>query len=77
MPTIAVIALAQAPRLLGFLTLAPYLGELLDRLLDVWVLTLVLFGLHHGLGMTVQGAALLALLGWAAMRVLPSSSAGR
>ena len=54
-PTIAVIALAQAPRLLGFLTLAPYLGELLDRLLDVWALTLVLFGLHQGVGMTVAG----------------------
>ena len=54
-PTLAVIALAQAPRLLGFLTLAPYFGELFDRFLDVWVLTLVLFGLHQGLGMTDRG----------------------
>jgi hypothetical protein len=69
-PTLAVVALAQAPRLLGFLTLAPYLGELFDRLLEVWVLTLVLFGLHHGVGMTVQGAAVLALLGWASMHAL-------
>lgn len=69
-PTLAVIALAQAPRLLGFLTLAPYLGELLDRFLDVWVLTLVLFGLHHGLGMALPAAALLALLGWTAERAL-------
>jgi hypothetical protein len=69
-PTLAVIALAQAPLLLGFLTLAPYFGELLERFLDVWVLTLVLFGLHQGLGMTVAGAALLALLGWASTRVL-------
>jgi hypothetical protein len=70
LPTIAVIALAQAPRLLGFLTLGPYLGELLDRLLDVWVLTLVLFGLHHGLGLPVHVAALVALLGWVAQRLL-------
>ena len=69
-PTLAVIALAQAPRLLGFLTFAPYFGELFDRLLDVWVLLLVLYGLHQALGMTVQGAAVLALLGWAATRVL-------
>jgi hypothetical protein len=69
-PTLAVIALAQAPLLLGFLTLAPYFGELLERFLDVWVLTLVLFGLHQGLGMTIAGAALLALLGWASTRVL-------
>jgi hypothetical protein len=69
-PTIAVIALAQAPLMLGFLTLAPYLGELLDRLLDVWAMTLVLFGLHKGLGMTVEGAALIALLGWGSMHAL-------
>lgn len=70
LPTIAVIALAQSPRLLGFLTLAPYLGELLDRFLDVWVLTLVLYGLHEGLDMGIEAAALLALLGWAAARAL-------
>jgi hypothetical protein len=69
-PTLLVIALAQAPLLLGFLTLAPYFGELLERFLDAWVLTLVLFGLHEGLGMTLAGAAALALLGWAATRVL-------
>jgi hypothetical protein len=70
MPTLVVIALAQAPFLLGFLTLAPYFGELLERFLDVWVLTLVLFGLHKGLGMTIESAALLALLGWGSTRVL-------
>jgi hypothetical protein len=69
LPTIAVVGLAQAPRLLGFLTLAPYFGELFDRLLDVWVLTLVLFGLHQGIGLPAHTAALLALLGWAAMRL--------
>jgi hypothetical protein len=69
-PTLAVIALAQAPLLLGFLTLAPYFGEIFERFLDVWVLTLVLFGLHKGLGMSLEGAALLALLGWASTRVL-------
>lgn len=69
-PTIAVIALAQAPRLLGFLTLAPYLGELFDRLLDVWVLALVVYGLHVGIGLPAHGAALLALFGWAAQRLL-------
>jgi hypothetical protein len=69
-PTIGVVALAQAPRLLGALTLAPYLGEWLDRLLEVWVLTLTLFGLHVGLGLPVEGAALAALLGWVAVRLL-------
>ena len=70
LPTVSVIALGHAPRLLGFLVLAPYFGELFDRLLDVWVLMLVLFGLHHGVGLPVHAAALMALLGWGAMRLL-------
>jgi hypothetical protein len=70
LPTVAVIALAHAPRLLGFLTLAPYLGEMLDRLLDVWVMTLMLFGLHHGIGLPLHGAAALALLGLGSVRLL-------
>jgi hypothetical protein len=70
LPTIAVIALAHAPRLLGFATLAPYFGELFDRLLDVWVALLVLYGLHRGVGVPVHGAAMLALLGWGSLRLL-------
>jgi hypothetical protein len=69
-PTIGVVGLAHAPRLLGVLTLAPYLGEWLERLLDVWVLALTLFGLHVGLGLPVETAALAALTGWAAVRLL-------
>ena len=64
------VALAHAPRLLGALTLAPYLGEWLDRLLEVWVLTSTLFGLHHGLGLPLRSAAVSALLGWIAVRVM-------
>jgi hypothetical protein len=69
-PTIGVVALAHAPRLLGCLTLAPYLGELLDRLLDVWILALMLFGLHVGLSVPIEGAVLSAGLGWVAIRLL-------
>ncbi|MBP7002497.1 hypothetical protein [Amaricoccus sp.] len=70
LPTAAVVALAHAPRLLGILTLAPYIGEQLDRAIDVWVLLLTLFGLHHGLGLPFAGAAFFAFSGWAAMRLL-------
>lgn len=70
LPTIAVLSLAHAPRLLGFLTLAPYFGELFDRILGVWVLMLTLFGLSVGIGLPVYGAALLALLGWVMARAL-------
>lgn len=69
-PVIGIIALAQAPRLFGILTLAPYFGEALNRLLDVLVFGLILFGLHHGIGIPVGIAAMAALLGWVAIRLM-------
>ena len=69
-PVIGIIALAQAPRLFGILTLAPYFGEALNRLLDVLVFGLILFGLHHGIGIPVGIAAVAALLGWVAIRLM-------
>lgn len=69
-PVIGIIALAQAPRLFGILTLAPYFGEALSRLLDVLVFGLILFGLHHGIGIPVGIAAMAALLGWVAIRLM-------
>ncbi len=69
-PVIGVITLAQAPRLLGLFILAPHIGEAFSRLLDVWVFALILFGLHHGIGIPVGIAAMAALLGWVAIRLL-------
>ncbi len=69
-PTASVVALAHSPLIFGLLTLAPYLGEQLDRALDVWVLLLTLFGLHHGLGLPFADAAFFAFAGWASMRIL-------
>lgn len=69
-PVIGVIALAQAPRLLGLFVLAPHVGEAFSRLLDVWVFALILFGLHHGIGIPIVVAALAALMGWLAIRLL-------
>jgi hypothetical protein len=69
-PVIGVIALAHAPRLLGLLILAPHVGEAFSRFLDVWVFALILFGLHHGIGIPVGIAAMAALLGWLAIRLL-------
>ncbi|RST87375.1 hypothetical protein EJC49_06100 [Aquibium carbonis] len=69
-PVIGIIALAQAPRLFGILTLAPYFGEALSRFLDVLVFGLILFGLHHGIGIPVGIAAMAALLGWVAIRLM-------
>jgi hypothetical protein len=69
-PVIGIIALAQAPRLFGILTLAPYIGEAFSRLLDVAVFGLILFGLHHGIGIPLGIAAMAAFLGWAAIRLM-------
>lgn len=69
LPTLAVIALAHAPRLLGALTLTPYFGETLDRVLDAWIVLLVVFGLNTGLGLPLGAAAMLALFGWLALRL--------
>jgi len=69
LPTIAVVALAHAPRMLGALTLTPYFGEVLDRALDAWIVLLVVFGLHSGLALPLGVAAMLALLGWLSQRV--------
>ncbi|MFN3548556.1 MAG: hypothetical protein ACK4U0_13790 [Mesorhizobium sp.] len=69
-PVIGIIALAQAPRLFGILTLAPFFGEGLSRLLDVFVFALILFGLHHGIGIPFGIAAMAALLGWVAIRLM-------
>lgn len=69
LPTLAVVALAHSPRLLGALTLTPYFGEMLDRMLDAWIVLLVVFGLYAGLALPLGAAAMLALLGWVALRV--------
>ncbi|WP_157014630.1 hypothetical protein [Mesorhizobium xinjiangense] len=69
-PTIGVVALAHAPRLLGVFTLAPYFGDGLNRLLDIWVFVLVPYGLHYGLALPVAAALLSALIGWLSTRIL-------
>jgi hypothetical protein len=65
-----VIALAHAPHILGVLILMPYAGEFIDRLLRLWSMALLLFGLHLGLGLSVSVSTASALLGWLTVRVL-------
>lgn len=67
-PTLSVFALAFAPRLLSPLTIAPYVGEAIERALEIWVMLLVVFGLHHGLGLHVAASAAVAGLGWLSLR---------
>lgn len=69
-PLFAVIALAHAPRLLGVLTMAPYAGEAFDRVLDIWVMALLLFGIYHGVDAPFGIAAAAAAAGWLTVRAL-------
>jgi hypothetical protein len=67
-PTLSVFALAFAPRLLSPLTIAPYVGEAIERAIEIWVMLLVVFGLHHALGLHIAAAAVVAALGWLSLR---------
>jgi hypothetical protein len=69
-PTLSVFALAFAPRLLSPLVIAPYVGEAIDRGIEIWVMLLVVFGLHHGLGLHLAASAAVAGLGWLSLRLV-------
>ncbi len=61
---LGVVALSYAPRLFGFFVLAPYFGEVLNRVLDVWVLVALVLGLRVAFGLPFASALLCAGLGW-------------
>lgn len=62
--TFAVCA-GQAPLLLGFFILIPYIGSWTQRVLDAYSLVVVVAALSATLGLRVWQAALLAGAGWA------------
>ncbi len=51
-----VLALAFAPRLFGVFSIAPYFGAALGNVLEVWAMSLAIFGLHVGLDLPVAAA---------------------
>lgn len=61
----AVISISFAPRILGVLTIAPYYGEFLGRLLDGWMIAIAAYGIHAAAGITGPAAALSSVAGWA------------
>lgn len=66
----AVIAVSFGPRLLGVLTIAPYYGEFLGRLLDGWMIAVAAFGIHIAVGLSGPLAALCSVLGWTVWIIL-------
>lgn len=65
-----VVALAFAPRLLGVVSIAPYFGVAFGRLLDLWVMALVIFGLAAAAGAPLVAAAAAGIIGWAVQYVV-------
>lgn len=62
----AVVALAFAPRIFGIVSIAPYFGVAFGRMLDLWVMALVIFGLGAAANVPLWGAAASGVVGWAA-----------
>ena len=63
---LGVVSISYAPRLLSALTIAPFYGELLGRLLDAWTMACVGWGVWITTGASVIDATLCALVGWSA-----------
>jgi len=59
-----VVSLAFAPRLFGFLAIAPYFGQALGNLLEAIAMALAIFGLHAGFGLPLWAATFCGGAGW-------------
>ncbi|MEO1251300.1 MAG: hypothetical protein AAFW81_03005 [Pseudomonadota bacterium] len=70
LPTASLLALAFAPRLFGFLAIAPYIGSPLSNVLEAWSMALAIFALHVGLNLPVGAAVACGGAGWAASFIL-------
>ena len=61
---VGVVSLAFAPRLFGFLSIAPYFGLALGNFLDAFAMALAVFGLHAGFGLPLPAAVFCGGAGW-------------
>jgi hypothetical protein len=61
---LGVIAIGYAPRVLSFLTIAPYYGEFLDHALDAWSMACVGWGLWVLAEGPIAPVLACAVLGW-------------
>ena len=63
-PVWSVICLSFAPRLLSVFAIAPYFGQALANILEVWASLLVAFGMHAAFGVPPFIAVVCAATGW-------------
>lgn len=61
---ISIVSLAFAPRLLGVFSIAPYFGVALGNLLEVWAMTLAVFGLMVAYDLPLGAALFCGMAGW-------------
>lgn len=61
---IGIVSLAFAPRLCGFLSIAPYFGQALGNALEALAMVLAIFGLHVGLNLPLGAALFCGGTGW-------------
>lgn len=67
---LTVVGLSYAPFLFGFLVLLPYVGNILDNVLHIWVFLGTLVGVSRLFGFTLWQALLCCLLGWVLLEVV-------
>ena len=67
---LTVIGLSYAPFLFGFLVLLPYLGNILDNVLHIWVFLATLVGVGALFGLSFWQSLLCCLLGWVLLEIV-------
>jgi hypothetical protein len=67
---LTVVGLSYAPFLFGFLVLLPYLGNILDNVLHIWVFLATLVGVAVLFGFSLWQALLCCLMGWVLLEVV-------
>jgi hypothetical protein len=67
---LTVVGLSYAPFLFGFLVLLPYLGNILDNVLHIWVFLATLVGVSVLFDFSLWQALLCCLMGWVLLEVV-------
>lgn len=67
---LTVVGLSYGPFLFGFLVLLPYLGNILDNVLHIWVFLATLVGVGVLFGFSFWQSLLCCLMGWVLLEVV-------
>ena len=67
---LTVIALSFAPYLLGFLILIPYLGNIISKILRIWVFLAVTVGVTVTFQFSIWQALLCSVIGWLILELI-------